>query len=112
MKIKSFLHILLFTVMFTLYSVMSWATVILFFWNWFIVPNFDLNTLNFLQSVGLSFISLIINPVNLLIFREQIKLGLNDGKQEYNNHRSLIYSGILFPWIVLIIGILFNFIIL
>lgn len=115
MKIKHFLHILLFTAMITLYSALSWGTVLMFFWDWFIIPmmavlipSLGILKIGFIHSVVLFLFLSIFRSDYLKTFKNQMILKPDLKQQDLN--RAHIYSVILSPWIVLLVGMIVKFV--
>jgi hypothetical protein len=78
-----------------LYGSFSWGFVFFKFWSWFVLPVFSfLPSINFWQAVGLwVFISLFHN--------QQVQ----QVKDEYlKDSTERTVSGIVLPWVVLLIG--------
>lgn len=105
MKLKTFGHLILFMFGFLLYSTLSYGMVIFFFMKWFIT------SITFGNALGMALLSSIVNPLNTLVMGAQIKLVKNDGIDTDNENISLIWAAILFPYILLVVGLLFNFVI-
>lgn len=105
MKIKTLLHILLNSLMFTIYSVgMYFASILIIFKN---VMDYDISDK---YIFGLSLLGVLINPISMYVLKNQFQLTLNKDVQQNNEHRSFYYAAILFPFIMFIVSLVFGFI--
>lgn len=79
------------------YNILVWGIVFYKFWAWFVQPVFiELPSITYLQAIGLTFF--------ISIFKLEIK------KKEDEDKKNTL-AILIFPWMILIIGLLFSFII-
>ena len=89
-----------------IYSSFSWGFVLFKFWYWFLLPVFTtLPSVDFYQAVGLMF---FISLLKTKSFDTPIKDEYIDNSKKISN----IFTQILVPWIVLVIGFFVKSIIL
>jgi ABC-type bacteriocin/lantibiotic exporter with double-glycine peptidase domain len=107
MKIRSFLQVLFFTAMFTIYQSLSWFVVVLLYDNWFfqtMIPYRELFGIGLLISI------LSGGPVNTL--RTQLRLAFYHNEEQHDRfqNKSMVYAQILIPYVFLVVGLILNII--
>lgn len=93
---------MLFSLGFIMYLSLSNATVIMFFSHWFF------GQVGFATAIHLALVIALVNPMNALVIRAQMKLLQNNGVDKDNYTISLVWTAILFPWILLMAGFVFS----
>jgi hypothetical protein len=73
-----------------LYDAFCWGLVFFKFYNWFVLPVFDLVTITYHAAIG------------LMLFVSLFKtFGV---KQDYDDNTSKIIASLIAPWLILFIG--------
>jgi len=81
-------------------STMSYGFVIPIMWAWFIIPVFHLPALTFWYAIGIYMTISLLRPVFPAITKEY----LEDEKMREKISICYYVTGIVFPWMVLLMG--------
>lgn len=111
MKNKVFLHVTLFTLMFTVYTALMWFMNLTFYYKWFLNDLF--NTQPDPQAImGMSLIITVASGIIGTVYQTQMRLMLNGGNEaeDKNNNRAAVWSAVLMPVVFLLVGLLFKLI--
>lgn len=87
----------------TIYGAFAWGFLLYKFWYWFILPVFPaLTHITFYQAVGLWFFISLFKGLDYSAYNQHNKDKDEQGYKDFEKVK--LWSGILGPWLLLLIG--------